>query len=95
MIWICRCCVENSNAIENIIHPTLYFVITEHFGDEHFYKETEKHNSFLYSKVDCGAKDSISLKDLVKLQFKITTFVVRRSIKYFQILLFAQVIFDP
>ena len=65
--------MENSNAIENIIHPTLYFVITEHFSGEHFYKETEKHKSysFRYFKVDCGARDSISLKDLVKLQFKI------------------------
>ena len=31
--WICRCCVENSNVIENIIHPTLYFGITKHLAN--------------------------------------------------------------
>ena len=41
-----RICVEN-------IHPTLYFGITELFGGEHYYEETEDHKThrFRYSKV--------------------------------------------
>ena len=52
------CYVENSNTIENIIHATLYFGITEHVG-EHCHEETEKYKTqnFRYSKVDCGAND--------------------------------------
>ena len=62
-MWICSFCVENSNVIENIIHATLYFEITEHV-EEHCHEETEKYktHSFRYSKVDCRAKDSIFLK---------------------------------
>ena len=60
---LCSFCVENSNVIENIIHATLYFEITEHVG-EHCQEETEKYrtHSFRYFKVDCRAKDSIFLK---------------------------------
>ena len=41
--------------------------MTEHY-DEH-YEETKKYKThiFQYSKVDCGAEDSIVLKHLVRL----------------------------
>ena len=45
------------------ILSTLHYTLTEHVG-EHCHEETEKYktHSFRYSKVDCGAKDSIFLK---------------------------------